>query len=362
MDTEFLQRLLVAPVSHRSLHLTGGPSGTHLVTEGEPREYFQVVLGIPILIPPGLVADWDHNVLELVLGENTHAVVGEAYRQHGQSEAAIQAVSAWIRDRMGPAGVRRAIRVFSQRHPSDRVRWRLTGVGPNGQPTEPVSDPELQRARGYATRDNGMKRILQAQQNAATWGHHLPCFQRLLGAVSARTAVELGCGAGVGTYLVLESIGRDAHLFAVDVDFVCAANCLGIREAADRVDTLHPVVASFWHLPFADASIDLVCSHYGMDETREVTAALREIGRVLRPGGSMISVSKTDPTERLKVYLGDLGLTDTELTTMAQEADLYAGPDHFAARANACDLRTESVRQIDGQQSHDRTVFQFRKA
>lgn len=361
MNTKLLQRVLVSPVSRRSLHLASGHEGIHLETDSELKESFQIVLGIPVLIQPGLVADWDHNVLEVILGEKTTSVVSDAIRQHGKSEAVNNVVAAWIRDNMGKKGVRESISQYSQRRPSDRLLWRQMPVDPNGQLAAPIRDGELQRACECASRDNGMKHIALAQQTAQTWGYHIPCFQRLIAAVSARTALELGCGAGVGTYWILESITRETDLLSIDIDIVCAANCLGIREAMDRVDKLHPVVASFWNLPFADASMDLVCSHYGIDETREVTAALREISRVLRPGGSMISVSRTDPTLRLKTYLDGLGLSDAELTGMAEEVDLYSGPDHFAARANACGLQMQSIERMRGQSSHDRTIFEFRK-
>jgi hypothetical protein len=57
-----------------------------------------------------------------------------------------------------------------------------------------------------------------------------PLFKHLIRGVGAQTAVELGCGAGVGTCAIL--------------------------------DGLHPVVASFW-LPFADASGTLISVFHG---------------------------------------------------------------------------------------------------
>lgn len=361
MGIQDFPQMIVAPVSRRTLRLVEESSGSYLVTTEQPVESFAVLLGIPLLLPTGFVADWDHNVLEVILGIDAHTVVAEAACRFGENDAATDAVATWIADKIGIDAVREAVRSYSRLPVSERLKWRPCAATSADPRATLIDDDALQRARRYATRENGMKRLSKARDYVNGWGFHLPLFRRLVRGVGYGTVLELGCGAGVGTCAVLDGIDERAHLFPIDVDFACAANCLGIREAAHCEDRLHPIVASFWYLPFADASVNLVCSHYGIDETREVTAALREVARVLNPGGSLISVSKTDPTARIRTYLGRLGLSDSELTTMAQEADLYGGPEHLAARAADCGLQLVDAYSTHNLRSHDRTVFYFRK-
>ncbi len=57
------------------------------------------------------------------------------------------------------------------------------------------------------------------------------------------------------------------------------------------------------HLPFADASFDLVTSAFGFRNLADYEAGLREIYRVLKPGGTIAILEFMEPPEGL---LGDL--------------------------------------------------------
>ncbi|ALS66432.1 class I SAM-dependent methyltransferase [Pandoraea apista] len=96
--------------------------------------------------------------------------------------------------------------------------------------------------------------------------------------------LDLGCGAGHVSFFTAPHVAR---VVAYDL----SADMLGVvaGEAAKRgltnVDTQLGAAES---LPFSDASFDLVFSRYSAHHWADVGAALREMRRVLKPGGRVV--------------------------------------------------------------------------
>lgn len=96
--------------------------------------------------------------------------------------------------------------------------------------------------------------------------------------------LDLGCGAGHVSFLTAPHAAR---VVAYDL----SADMLGVvaGEAAKRgltnVDTQLGAAES---LPFGNASFDLVFSRYSAHHWADVGAALREMRRVLKPGGRVV--------------------------------------------------------------------------
>lgn len=108
--------------------------------------------------------------------------------------------------------------------------------------------------------------------------------------------LDLGVGPGISAIGILD---RRPDLFVIGLDF--AKTMLRhaqkyLRQAGCAVELVHGDVN---HLPFADASFDIVTHHSFLYILNQREAALREIARVLRPGGAYVIF---EPNQDGKLY------------------------------------------------------------
>jgi SAM-dependent methyltransferase len=107
---------------------------------------------------------------------------------------------------------------------------------------------------------------------------------RLLGDVAGKRVLEVGCGAGqCGRWLVRQG----AWVAGIDLSFGQLRHS-GLLDA--KSGTALPVAqADAQWLPFVDGAFDLACSSYGaLPFVADATMVLREVARVLRPGGRFV--------------------------------------------------------------------------
>jgi ubiquinone/menaquinone biosynthesis C-methylase UbiE len=111
----------------------------------------------------------------------------------------------------------------------------------------------------------------------------VPALVRALRLPAGGRMLEIGCGRGVALP-VLRELLQPASLIGLDIDAEFLA------RAAQRIGVggMSLLCADARRIPLRDASIDLVidfgtCYHIG-----DPAAALREIARVLRPGGEFV--------------------------------------------------------------------------
>lgn len=98
-------------------------------------------------------------------------------------------------------------------------------------------------------------------------------------------ALDLGCGPGASVLAMAEALGPSAHLVGLDISAGMLA-LAGPRVAsspwAARVSLLR---ADGARLPCVDGWADLVSGHSFLYLVPDPAAVLREVARVLRPGG-----------------------------------------------------------------------------
>ncbi|WP_380182788.1 class I SAM-dependent methyltransferase [Kalamiella sp. sgz302252] len=112
--------------------------------------------------------------------------------------------------------------------------------------------------------------------------------------------LDVGCGAGHASFI---AAGQVAQVTAYDLS---EKMLQVVREAAKErgLTNLHTAHGPAEALPFTDASFDVVISRYSAHHWHDVGLALREIKRVLKPGGKFILMDIVSPGQpALDVWL-----------------------------------------------------------
>lgn len=150
--------------------------------------------------------------------------------------------------------------------------------------------------------DNPLRRRVQPPAATAV-RHALQPGMRVL---------DIGPGNGRYTVAAAQQVGPTGHVVAVDIELKMMPR-VQRRAAAANVTHLSPLVASAHDLPFADATFDAATMITVMGEIPNPVRALRNVRRVLRPGGTLAcSELFVDPdyplAQTLQTWAGSAGL------------------------------------------------------
>jgi len=144
--------------------------------------------------------------------------------------------------------------------------------------------------------------------------------------------LDLAAGTGVST----EELTRSgARVIACDFS-------LGMLQQGRRSRPVLPFVAGdALHLPFAEATFDAATISFGLRNVADVATALRELARVVRPGGRLVVCEFSHPTNKTfrALYLNYLM---RGLPSIARKAS--SNPDAYVYLA-------ESIRSWPNQES-----------
>ena len=129
-----------------------------------------------------------------------------------------------------------------------------------------------------------------------------PRMLELGGASDGGTALELGCGRGVGAEVILDLFGVDAvDAFDLDPRMVALAR----RRFAAGCRKARFWVGSGTAIPAADASYDAVFDFGIVHHIHHWRGALAEVARVLKPGGRFYAEEVLEPFIRRTRWLLD---------------------------------------------------------
>ncbi|MDR1702335.1 MAG: class I SAM-dependent methyltransferase [Sporomusaceae bacterium] len=136
----------------------------------------------------------------------------------------------------------------------------------------------------------------------------------------AAQVLDLGCGTGKTVEYLKIKYGLDAVGIDLDAE--------KIAEGKKNLPTLKLLAASAANLPFPDASFDTIIAECSLSVIEDTVSVLREINRVLLPGGKL---ALSDVYARNAGHLPPLFLTYERLSELLPAAGLkiLVWEDHF---------------------------------
>jgi ubiquinone/menaquinone biosynthesis methyltransferase len=131
--------------------------------------------------------------------------------------------------------------------------------------------------------------------------------------------LDLACGTGD---LVFAAAAHARRAVGLDVTH----RMLELAKAKSRDVTPSFVTGDMLALPFGDERFDLVTTGYGLRNVPDLTQAVREVARILAPGGRLLSLDFNRPDHPLvrTAYLGYLTVAGSILGAV-----LHRDPDTY---------------------------------
>lgn len=122
-------------------------------------------------------------------------------------------------------------------------------------------------------------------------GSDLVAVAEMFANAADATVLDLGCGAGHLSFTIAPHV---KSVVACDL----SSEMLAVVDAEAQRRGMNNITTTWAHaqqLPFADAGFDWVCTRYSAHHWMEVTQAIKEIHRVLKPGGTLIVIDTFSP-------------------------------------------------------------------
>jgi len=223
------------------------------------------------------------------------------------------------------------------------------------------SGDDLEHALQFATKARGDDLCARWAEVARGWAFHLEDYSNAVHAPGGQAILEIATGAGLGAWAVMSKLPPNSRMVSMDFDYVASQNANGLAQALGLTGRAAAIRANSWFMPFDDGLFGTVCTHYGLDESREVPTVLSEAARVLRPGGRLVLITRMDPAVRQGRHMELFGAPVEDCRHVLRQARLYSGPEDLIADAARCGLHLASRKDYRPEQGHARTLLVFEK-
>ena len=207
-----------------------------------------------------------------------------------------------------------------------------------------LSIAQLQKA--YRNESRGVERAVIVEGAIAGWAKHIEFYSDSILSDRENHILELTTGAGLGTVSVVRSMRNCDFYVGVDIDYKCAKNAEGILRYYGKAGI--GIATSLWNLPFDDETFNVVCSHIGIDECREVPTILSEAVRVLEPGGRIVLTLNDSGYGRVRMYCNLYNINEEEALDYLRRVRKYSDRTQVDEIMTGLNMTFTDFRQFDG--------------
>jgi len=147
-----------------------------------------------------------------------------------------------------------------------------------------------------APRYDLLNHVLSFNVDRMWWRRAARTFRHILTRPETRV-LDLCCGTGDMAFALQREADKAAEIVGVDFSHAMLERASGkSAKSVQNGSTLRWIEADALNLPFANEQFDLVTSAFGFRNLADYDAGLREIVRVLRPGGECGILDFGEPT------------------------------------------------------------------
>ena len=230
------------------------------------------------------------------------------------------------------------------------------GTSESGPATGTLEEPQVRAMF------DGIARVYDRMNSVMTAGMHHRWRERaadLAQLAPGARALDVACGTGDLALELARRVGPGGEIVACDFSEqmlelarVKAAN----RDAAVPHAPIRVEWANALDLPYADDEFASATVGFGARNFSDLDAGLREMARVVRPGGRVVVLEITTPTrpplstffrvwfDRVVPLLGRVAGDGDAFTYLPRSVRRFPGPQELAATMERCGLR--SIRYV----------------
>lgn len=170
-------------------------------------------------------------------------------------------------------------------------------------------------------------------------------FLSLVKSRKSSSLVDIASGGGSGVASISKLLGENIKIFALERDLKCLWIIQEKFKLIGKALNCEAVGADVRRMPFMKGSVDIVTSMMAMQEILGIGAVLKEIHRILKPGGSYIALFNKEP------WVYDM-IPVEEYQNFSRAVDMYSGYEDLVekARENGLILSKEKTYSDQGRE------------
>ena len=170
---------------------------------------------------------------------------------------------------------------------------------------------------------------------------------------SARSVLDLGCGTGIAARAIAHRKAFLGHVTGVDMSPYLVAEAKRLADEEGLTSSIEFRTGDSQRLELPDASFDSAVAHTLVSHVPEPIAVLRELARIVKPGGSIaifdgdyasLTFGSDDPVKGKEDDETIIDAIVTNPRVMRQMPNCYVRPAWSSPRRSHTSLRTSGRR------------------